>query len=84
MDECGEPAKMLSYVASNFVDNLANGSTLEVLPMVGDRVWRVKLVIDTKQLEEILSEQVNIEALIEKMRMVASSGSLTPKRTESA
>uniref|UniRef100_A0A7N2KVP4 Uncharacterized protein n=2 Tax=Quercus lobata TaxID=97700 RepID=A0A7N2KVP4_QUELO len=49
-----EPAKMSSHVASNFVDNLANGSTLEVLPMVRDRVWRVKLVMDTKQLEEIL------------------------------
>ena len=57
---------------------------LEVLAEVGDGVWRVKLVIDTKQLEEILSEQVNIEALIEKMRMVASSASLTPKRIESA
>ncbi|KAK4601256.1 hypothetical protein RGQ29_010712 [Quercus rubra] len=79
-----EPAKMSSYAASDFVDNLANGSTLEVLPTVGDGVWRVKLVIDTKQLEEILSKQVNTEALIEKMRMVASSASLTPKRIESA
>ena len=57
---------------------------LEVLLAVGDGVWRVKLVIDTKQLEEILSEQVNTKALIEKMRMVASSASLTPKRTKSA
>ena len=57
---------------------------LEVLAEVGDGVWRVKLVIDTKQLEEILSKQVNIEALIEKMRMVATSASITPKRTESA
>ena len=79
-----EPTKMSSYAASDFVDNLANGSTLEVIPTVGDGVWRVKLVIDTKQLEEILSEQVNTKALIEKMRMVASSASLTPKRTESA
>ena len=79
-----EPAKMSSYAASDSVDNLANGSALEVLPTVGDGVWRVKLAIDTKQLEEILSEQVNTEALIEKMRMVASSASLTPKRTESA
>lgn len=79
-----EPAKMSSYAASDFVDNLANGSALEVLPTVGDGVWRVKLVIDTKQLEEILSEQVNTEALIEKMRMVASSASLTPKRTKNA
>ena len=79
-----EPAKMSSYAASDSVDNLANGSALEVLPTVGDGVWRVKLVIDTKQLEEILSKQVNIEALIEKMRMVATSASITPKRTESA
>ena len=79
-----KPAKMSSYAASDFFDNLANGSALEVIPTVGDGVWRVKLVIDTKKLEEILSEQVNTEALIEKMRMVASSASLTPKRTKSA
>ncbi|KAL4651349.1 hypothetical protein ACB092_01G153700, partial [Castanea dentata] len=79
-----EPAKMSSYAASDFVANLANGSALEVLPTVGDGVWRVKLVIDTKQLEEILSEQVNTEALIEKMRMVSFLASLTPKRTKSA
>nr|POF09509.1 putative protein phosphatase 2c 55 [Quercus suber] len=29
-----EPAKMSSYAASDFVDNLANGSALEVLPTV--------------------------------------------------
>ena len=79
-----KPAKMSSYAASDFFDNLANGSALEVIPTVGDGVWRVKLMIDTKKLEEILSEQVNTEALIEKMRMVASSASLTPKRTKSA
>ncbi|XP_043707860.1 uncharacterized protein LOC122657140 [Telopea speciosissima] len=53
---------------------------LEVLPSPGKGVWRVKLVIDTKELGEILSEQVNTEALIEKMRSAASSANATPKR----
>ncbi|GFP79309.1 hypothetical protein PHJA_000074400 [Phtheirospermum japonicum] len=40
-------------------------------------VWKVKLVIDPRDLERILSEGVNTEALIERMRFVANS---TPKR----
>ncbi|MED6131995.1 hypothetical protein PIB30_015363 [Stylosanthes scabra] len=59
--------------ASDYVQNLSHGSALEVLPSAKNGVWRVKLVIDTKQLEEILSEQGNTEALIEKMRMAATS-----------
>ncbi|KAF3448730.1 hypothetical protein FNV43_RR09443 [Rhamnella rubrinervis] len=78
-----ECAKKSSFAASEFVENLSNGSALEVLPSGGDGVWKVKLVIDTKQLEEILSEQGNTEALIERMRMVASSASLTPRHAKS-
>ncbi|KAL3619172.1 hypothetical protein CASFOL_036742 [Castilleja foliolosa] len=40
-------------------------------------VWKVKLVIDPRVLERILSEGVNTEALIEQMRFAANS---TPKR----
>ncbi|KAK4752232.1 hypothetical protein SAY87_021030 [Trapa incisa] len=50
---------------------------LEVLrmPRRGDGVWKVKLVIDPKQLEEIMSQEVNLEALIERMREAATSRS---------
>ncbi|KAJ7952163.1 UvrABC system protein C [Quillaja saponaria] len=78
-----QPKKSMGEAASDFVENLSNGSALEVLPSVQNGVWRVKLVIDTKQLEEILSEQGNTEALIEKMRMAATASS-TPKRTKNA
>ncbi|XP_010267590.1 PREDICTED: uncharacterized protein LOC104604776 [Nelumbo nucifera] len=76
-------------LSSGTVSDLVMNSTttepaLEVLPSPGKGVWKVKLVIDTKQLEEILSEQVNTEALIEKMRTVASSANATPKRTKSS
>lgn len=50
--------------------------SVKVLPPK-DGVWRVKLVIDPKDLEEIMSKQVNIEALIEQMRVAAIS---TPRR----
>ncbi|PON68993.1 UvrABC system protein C [Trema orientale] len=82
----GTCKRSLSHSASaEFVENLANGSAMEVLPSGGDGVWRVKLMIDTKQLEEILSEQGNTEALIERMRMVVSSaGTLTPRHTKSS
>ncbi|XP_004503598.1 uncharacterized protein [Cicer arietinum] len=59
--------------ACDYVENLSNGSALEVLPSAKNGVWKVKLVIDTRQLEEILSEQVNTEALIEKMRIAATA-----------
>ncbi|KAK7369800.1 hypothetical protein VNO80_11845 [Phaseolus coccineus] len=68
--------------ACDYVENLSNGSALEVLPSAKNGVWRVKLVIDQRQLEEILSEQVNTEALIEKMRMAATGCSTTsPSRS---
>ncbi|KAL3645746.1 hypothetical protein CASFOL_010926 [Castilleja foliolosa] len=40
-------------------------------------VWKVKLVIDPRDLERILSEGVNTEALIDRMRFAANS---TPKK----
>ncbi|XP_015955300.1 uncharacterized protein LOC107479712 [Arachis duranensis] len=80
-DDTEQPNKLLcAEGACNYVQNLSPGSALEVLPSAKNGVWRVKLVIGTRQLEEILSEQVNTEALIEKMRMAASS-SPTRSRT---
>ncbi|KAL0408024.1 UNVERIFIED_CONTAM: hypothetical protein Sradi_1736800 [Sesamum radiatum] len=55
-------------------------TSVEVLPPPGAGVWKVKLVIDPKDLERILAEQVNTEALIEHMRIAANS---TPKRGKS-
>jgi len=63
--------------ACDYVENLSNGSAFEVLPSAKNGVWKVKLVIDTRQLEEILSEQVNTGALIEKMRMAATAYSIS-------
>ncbi|CAK9163086.1 unnamed protein product [Ilex paraguariensis] len=78
------PVRMSSSVALDLVTNVvAKGSAIEVLPPPRKGVWSVKLVINTEQLEEILAEQVNIEALIEQMRMAASSASGTPKRMRS-
>ncbi|KAE8698750.1 putative Electron transporter [Hibiscus syriacus] len=68
--------------AAGFVENL---SAMEVLPRKKNGVWKVKLVIDSHQLEDIFSEQVNTEALIEKMRTAAaSSATVTPKRSKSS
>lgn len=72
-DEMSIPNKSVQGGACDYVENLSNGSALEVLPSARNGVWRVKLVIDPRQLEEILSEQVNTEALIEKMRMAATA-----------
>lgn len=47
----------------------------------GNGVWKVKLVIDPKDLERILSEEINTEALIQQMRIAANS---TPKRGKSS
>ncbi|KAK7318085.1 hypothetical protein RJT34_02783 [Clitoria ternatea] len=82
-EEVCEGEKENKPAACDYVDNLSNGSALEVLPSAKNGVWRVKLVIDTRQLEEILSEQVNTEALIEKMRMAATTGSPSRVRTMS-
>ncbi|KAJ4711865.1 UvrABC system protein C [Melia azedarach] len=81
MEHQVESPKMSS---ADFVENLETGSDLEVLPSQRNGVWKVKLVINTKQLEDILSEQVNTEALIEKMRMAATSASLTPRRSKNS
>ncbi|KAB2608775.1 hypothetical protein D8674_011943 [Pyrus ussuriensis x Pyrus communis] len=80
-----EPVKKSFCAGSDFVENLAKGSSaLEVLPSGGDGVWRVKLVIETKQLEELFSENGDAGALIETMRMAAGGGwASTPKKTKS-
>ncbi|OIT38488.1 PREDICTED: uncharacterized protein LOC109239338 [Nicotiana attenuata] len=57
--------------------NLTKGSAMEVLPAQREGVWRVKLVINPQQLEEILSEEGNTNALIEQMRIVATANSAT-------
>ncbi|KAL8200998.1 hypothetical protein R6Q57_012337 [Mikania cordata] len=70
-----EPVRMsTSTVALQLVTkNVSDGTGFEVLPPPREGVWKVKLVINTKQLGEILSEEVNTEALIEQMRMAATS-----------
>ncbi|KAL2342658.1 hypothetical protein Fmac_003943 [Flemingia macrophylla] len=73
--------QVLKSAACDYVESLSNGSALEVLPSAKNGVWRVKLVIDPRQLEEILSEQVNTEALIEKMRMAATACTNSPSRS---
>lgn len=50
-----EPPKMLySTAALDHAEDVSNGQALEVRPRLGDGVWRVKLVINTKQMEEIV------------------------------
>ncbi|KAK9079908.1 hypothetical protein SSX86_001582 [Deinandra increscens subsp. villosa] len=81
-----EPERMsTSAVALQVVTkNLSDGSGFEVLPPPRKGVWKVKLVINTKQLEEILSEEVNTEALIEQMRVAATSSmKVVPRRSQS-
>ncbi|KAF2313470.1 hypothetical protein GH714_011147 [Hevea brasiliensis] len=68
----------------DFGETAENGPAVQVLPSQGHGVWKVKLVINPKQLEEILSEQGNTETLIEKMRMAASSASLEPRQSKSS
>nr|XP_043606411.1 uncharacterized protein LOC122578503 [Erigeron canadensis] len=64
--------------------NLSDKSGFEVLPPPRKGVWKVKLVINTKQLEEILSEDGNTEALIEQMRAAAASSmKVMPRRSTS-
>nr|GEU48548.1 hypothetical protein [Tanacetum cinerariifolium] len=76
-----EPVRMsTSAVALQLVTkNLSDGSGFEVLPAPRKGVWKVKLVINTKQLEDILSEEVNTEALIEQMRIAAGSAASSMK-----
>ncbi|KAL7111846.1 hypothetical protein ACP275_05G115200 [Erythranthe tilingii] len=45
----------------------------------GNGVWKVKLVINPKDLERILSHEMNTEALIQQMRIAAYNS--TPKRS---
>lgn len=76
--------RSVRVAACDYVESLSNGSSaLEVLPSAKNGVWRVKLVIETRQLVEILSEQGNTEALIEKMRMAATACSTSsPTRSQ--
>ncbi|XP_022136823.1 uncharacterized protein LOC111008428 [Momordica charantia] len=77
-DDGGAPSRRSGAAA----EDLGGGSGVEVLPAGGDGVWRVKLVIDTKQLEEILAEEVNTEALIERMRAAAAAATESPRRAK--
>ncbi|KAK8482459.1 hypothetical protein V6N11_069037 [Hibiscus sabdariffa] len=73
---------------ADFVENLSSGSlvsvlssslALKVLSSEKNGVWKVKLVINNKQPEDTLSQQVNTEALIEKMRMAVAKNEATIK-----
>ncbi|XP_042505678.1 uncharacterized protein LOC122082283 [Macadamia integrifolia] len=79
----GKTPRLSSVGTATTTTTMGGRPAVQVLPSPGKGVWRVKLVIDTKELEEILSEQVNTEALIEKMRSAASSANATPKRSKS-
>lgn len=48
-------------------------SNIEVLPPVTKGVWRVRVAMDAEDLAAVLSEQVDIEALIERMRVLAAT-----------
>ncbi|KAL2902927.1 Brain and acute leukemia cytoplasmic protein [Bienertia sinuspersici] len=54
-------------------------AAFEVLPSKGNGVWRVKMAIDSKELEDMLSE--NAEGLIQKMRSVAKASEKSPERS---
>ncbi|KAL5133473.1 hypothetical protein HKD37_03G006791 [Glycine soja] len=43
--------EMCKSSACHYVENLSNGSALEVLPTAKNGVWRVKLLIDPRQLD---------------------------------
>ncbi|MCI24655.1 hypothetical protein A2U01_0045840, partial [Trifolium medium] len=86
--ECHHSIRVLTDTGSilQFKSPKTVAQVLENHPGYGVFRQALKLMIDTRQLEEILSEEVNIEALIEKMRMAAtaySSSSPTRSRTMS-
>ncbi|CAL9774804.1 unnamed protein product [Musa acuminata subsp. burmannicoides] len=56
---------------------------LEVLPSPEKGVWRVRMAISSEQLAEILSEQANTEAMIERMRTYASTAEAAQKQPKS-
>ncbi|XP_068649477.1 uncharacterized protein [Aristolochia californica] len=58
--------------------------SMEVLPSPGKGVWRVKMAISRNELADILSEQENTEALIERMRQAVTVSEAQPKRTRAA
>ncbi|RWW24655.1 hypothetical protein GW17_00011039 [Ensete ventricosum] len=53
---------------------------LEVLPSLEKGIWRVRLAISSEQLAEILSEQANTGAMIERMRTYASTAEAAQKQ----
>ncbi|URD73126.1 hypothetical protein MUK42_07745 [Musa troglodytarum] len=56
---------------------------VEVLRSPEKGVWRVRVAISSEQLAEILSEQANTEAMIERMRAYAANkAGATPKHPE--
>uniref|UniRef100_A0A803LWL7 Uncharacterized protein n=1 Tax=Chenopodium quinoa TaxID=63459 RepID=A0A803LWL7_CHEQI len=55
-------------------------AAFEVLPSKGNGVWRVKMAIDSKELEEMMSGN-NAEALIQMMRSAAKSSENSPERS---
>ncbi|CAA7397471.1 unnamed protein product [Spirodela intermedia] len=48
-------------------------SNLEVLPPVMKGVWRVRVAMDAEDLAAVFAEEVDIEALIERMRVLAAT-----------
>ncbi|KAL2543730.1 hypothetical protein Fot_12963 [Forsythia ovata] len=59
----------------------------EAVTRLGNRrkgVWRVKLVINSEKLEDILSEEVNTEAFIEHIRIAATATPGGTKRVNRA
>lgn len=59
-------------------------SETEILPRYNATgVWKVRLVINTDQLSEILSQEARTEALIESVRTVAKCASAAPSAANS-
>lgn len=55
-------------------------SAFEVLPSRGNGIWRVKMAINSKELEEMMMSE-NAGALIEMMRSAAKSSEISPSPT---
>ncbi|CAN1178038.1 hypothetical protein LINPERHAP2_LOCUS33454 [Linum perenne] len=60
---------------------LPNSTALQVVSSHREGVWKVKVMIDPKRLEKILSDKENVEVFIQKMRMAVAAESLTPRRS---
>ncbi|XP_021753870.1 uncharacterized protein LOC110719292 [Chenopodium quinoa] len=76
-------SKSLSETVSSSVSTSFwkdQNAAFEVLPSKGNGVWRVKMAIDSKELEEMMSGN-NAEALIQMMRSAAKSSEKSPERS---